>query len=315
MGKVIPKADFNRWLRKLSRKYELIGPVKSDLVRYSNFERLEDLELSELPYYSFKRYFFPPKEELFSFSKDRVKLPKVKAQRRIIIGAPLADINALRVMDKIFLGDYKDEGYAERRKNTLLVGYADFQPDEYCFSSSFDQEPCYDLMLHEKGDSFYVEVGSEAGRKLVRGFKEGQAPKKKKMVFQKKLEVKDIKAHYDSPKWDKEAEKCLGCAGCTIICPTCACFNVFDDANFDFISGTRFKEWETCDAKNFTTVAGNFAFRDDRSSRMKHRIYHKMVYYHDSFGGYMCVGCGRCLRVCPVGIDFVKVSNSFKRKK
>ena len=127
---------------------------------------------------------------------------------------------------------------------------------------------------------------------------------------QKHLDTHDIRRFFEHPEWKRTTEEeCLSCQRCTTLCPTCMCFNIYDETRLDLRHGVRKRSWDSCHSLDFTRVAGGHVFRPDRTARFKHRVYHKITYYPEVFGSPMCTGCGRCIEQCPAQIDFVKIIN------
>ena len=111
------------------------------------------------------------------------------------------------------------------------------------------------------------------------------------------------------PPFLEKTRQCIGCGACTIVCPTCACFDIDDYSELDLASGRRVRTWDSCQLKPFTRVAGNHIFRDTRVERFKHRIYHQIQYFKERHDEVFCTGCGRCIRGCPTKIDWVEAIN------
>jgi formate hydrogenlyase subunit 6/NADH:ubiquinone oxidoreductase subunit I len=122
-------------------------------------------------------------------------------------------------------------------------------------------------------------------------------------------------ASYRSPLWEDLGEQCLGCGACTAVCPTCYCFDVYDEVNFDLQSGERFRVWDSCQFSQFATVAGGHDFRNGRSARLRHRFYHKFKYQASNGDLSACVGCGRCANACLVGINPIDVLGKLQKKR
>jgi sulfhydrogenase subunit beta (sulfur reductase) len=117
---------------------------------------------------------------------------------------------------------------------------------------------------------------------------------------------------WDSPIWEELGEKCLSCGACTIVCPTCPCFNVLDEIELNKPKGKRIRRWDSCMFREYSMVAGGHNFREARSARLKLRFTHKLQAFVGKFGKPACVGCGRCVDACPVDIDIKKVGMRLK---
>lgn len=111
-----------------------------------------------------------------------------------------------------------------------------------------------------------------------------------------------LPALFDSPRWSEIADRCLGCTNCTLVCPTCFCSTVEDTSALDGTAATRSRRWDSCFTMDFSSVHGA-PIRASTASRYRQWLTHKFATWHDQFGSSGCVGCGRCITWCPVGID------------
>ena len=127
-----------------------------------------------------------------------------------------------------------------------------------------------------------------------------------------KLNSLDIKDFYYSQNWKKGVNECISCGACNFLCPTCHCFTVEDEVEFNLKDGKRIRKQASCQLKSFTRVAGDHIFRDSKEARFKHRIYHQIQYFKERHDIVMCTGCGRCIRGCPAKIDWVNIINGMK---
>ena len=114
---------------------------------------------------------------------------------------------------------------------------------------------------------------------------------------------------YDSLLWEATARRCYSCGSCNLSCPTCYCFNIFDDVNMTLVGGERKREWDGCQLPKFAEVAGPHNFRPKAASRLRHRIYRKAKWIREQTGMAGCVGCARCDRACTAKINSVEIYN------
>ncbi len=309
------------FLDKLKQNYELIAPVKTDLVRFETIKNIKDICLKENAYFPLKDYFFRKREVICTFDGTTIHPSKPYAPARVFFGIRRCDLNGIARQDRVFVHDAKDPHYIEARAKSYLLGYhCDAPPSKYCFCGSMDLEDFHDLMFFDRGNYLLVEVGSEKGRKLIEDHK--RFFKKTKITIHEKekiikgtdnLQKKDIQPWYDHPDWKKGVDMCFSCAACTTLCPTCYCFEISDEAATENIkSCTRCRTWSSCQLPSFTRVAGDHVFRKEREERFKHRIYHQLAYFKQKYGKPLCVGCGRCISGCPTRIDFIKMINEMK---
>lgn len=312
--KLLAKSKLSSFLQKVSKNSQLIAPVMKDTLRFEPLHSVEDIEFEGRPIFNIKKFFAKPKHSVFEFKGTSIK-ENLPSKRYTIFGARLCDVNAMLKIDKLFKDTLEDGYYKKARANVLLIGLnCEKEQSKYCFCESMElSDSGYDLFFCDVGEYYHIKVGSEKGFKLVNDLPNSkyEAPP---ITTKKKLDKKDYSKIWDNKVWEEMAEKCLSCGACTNLCGSCMCFDVYDDPNLDFKSGSRNVQWDSCQYKGFTRVAGNHIFRESRTNRLKHRINHKLQYFRESFDEYMCTGCGRCIEGCPTKIDFVKALNKVKVK-
>ncbi len=329
MNYVLSKEDLAPFLAQLSKRFQVIVPAKNDsgIVTFQEFSGQEVcLETERLS--SPKKFFRPAKEKIFSFAKKKegyeVK-PVFDKTKRVIFGIRPCDTHALQALDELFIRYYGlDQFYSSRRKNTLLIALQCTKACEngFCQSMGTSQAVGADIVFTERGDEFFVRPETEAGRAILdrKLFKQtGDAEPSSKISCKVSLETHNLAENiyrgFESPVWKQEAERCLSCTSCTQVCPTCYCYTTDDE--FEFGSGSkssRFRFLDSCQLKRFTTVAGNHMFRASRSSRLRQFVLHKFSYYQENHGMQLCVGCGRCISVCPTKISLVEIANSIQKQ-
>ena len=312
MQKILSKKDFPQFIANLIEKYQVIAPVKSSPTKFQKIDSPDEIYLKEITQVPAKQHFIPENEPLLRFQTKKATEYKGKIKKTILFGLRKCDLNAIQIIDKVMY----DEQYLSKRKSTILIGHFCEHPDKFCFCNSMQLEDYHDLFFYPKGKNYYIEVGSKAGEALVKNLpspeKEVPIPNPKNS---KKLKNLNISKNYKDVCWENDAAKCLSCSACTIYCPTCNCFDIKDDLANNLKSGTRKRCQASCQLKSFSKVAGGKSYRDSRLSRFKHFVYHKISYYKSIHNRPMCVGCGRCLRVCPTKIDWVNTINKLPKSK
>jgi ferredoxin len=315
----ISKSDvpaFIDFLRK--QRFEVIAPVEDEVgivfrtVKSGNETTMNYLNTT----YSPKEFFLPDDEILFEYKKKGRGFElkdRIKNKRRVIFGIRPCDVHGLLILDKLFIEDLKDPYYAAKRKNTLIIAVNCNKAGKHCFCKSMGTDILkngFDLLMTDMGDKYFVEVGTNLGKRLIKSklFKPASKRSRRKGIrYNKKFNAKNVEKKllkvFDDRRWEKVSKKCLSCGACTLICPTCYCFNVIDRPDFDG-SGVRKKVSSYCMLLEFSRVAGGGVFRKDRTERCKQFVYHKLSYFKEKFGRQLCVGCGRCIEICPVNIDF-----------
>ncbi|MCP3682424.1 MAG: hypothetical protein GY861_07000 [bacterium] len=321
LNKSIKKGDLNRFIANLMKKHEVIAPIKKQGHHF--FEKLEnpdDLNLNFInTHYPPKRFFLPPHEELFTLKNKKVSY-ELDNTKRVIFGLRPCDVNSLLILDKLFLDGIPDPYYKRRRKNNLIIALDCIESGKNCFCTSLGtnkMEDGYDLLFTEKGGRYIVKVGTVEGKALLSSkfFKSTKEEFTPKLSCKKKIseeEIEKIRHAADSDAWNEESDDCLSCCACTVACPTCSCFEVEDFPDMDGKESKRIRRWSSCQLNDFSKVAGEFVFRKERDSKVKHRIRHKFEYFKDQYGIYMCVGCGRCIDYCPKDSDMIKTIKKIK---
>jgi len=319
-GFKLEKKDLNKLLNALRKHGQIIGPKKmGKWLRMELIRDASEIEFKGISWFTSKKHVFPEKQTLFKYNGNKIEkysyFPK-----KVLFGLRMCDLNAFKINDRLFLEQSPpNENYRQFRENLTLVGlFCDEVQDKYCFCSSMDLTHYYDLCLFDKGTFFHIKSGSTKGDKIIEKLK----LKLDKPYFKElpegglKLSTKQIGDLYENQIWQKGVDDCLSCGDCTTLCPTCLCFDVQDEPNIDLKSGVRKVKWDSCMYKDFTLVAGEHVYRNTRTNRFKHRIYHKLDYYPKKFDGEsMCTGCGRCIRGCPTKIDWVGLVNEMVDEK
>ncbi|MBN1157053.1 4Fe-4S dicluster domain-containing protein [Candidatus Woesearchaeota archaeon] len=301
------------------RRRDVVAPVKTDKSRFQRIENPDDIWLDENTDFPIKKFFFSNREVLFEFSGNKVKNPSLELKDTVYFGVRRCDLNGIMHQDMVFLDDNPDPFYKARRDNSILFGLHCKEGDEYCFCNSVGLKDFFDLMMYDKGNHYLIESGTEKGLVFLDEFKkffeetaEMISDNDRKIKNNKKLSTTNIKYMYGNESWEDLAKTCLSCGACNLLCPNCHCFTIQDEIDFDLKSGRRVRVPAACQSKGFTRVAGDHIFRETRVSRFKHRIYHQIQYFKERHNEIFCTGCGRCIRGCPVRIDWVKKINEIK---
>lgn len=282
--------------------------------------------------HSWKKYLFPPKEKLWSAKKqENNKLAILQEEepshdKMAFIGVRACEIEAIFVLDKVFntqLATY--QLYRRRREETLIVAVNCTTAANTCFCASMQSGPHvkmgYDLSLTEVIDEnrhfFVLRIGSERGERLCVGLLLHEAKKAEEALALEHVErtvdqmvrkVDNANVHevlensWNSKQWDKVAERCINCANCTMACPTCFCSDTEDIVSIDGSHVDRWQSWESCFNLSHSYIHGG-SVRHSAQSRYRQWLTHKFGTWWDQFGVSGCVGCGRCITWCPVGID------------
>jgi sulfhydrogenase subunit beta (sulfur reductase) len=321
----INKPSFNDFLTDLMRYNELVAPVKTDESRFETIKDISKIQLALHTYFPAKKFFFKKHQTMFTAEDGRFTEPELKAEKkqRVMLGLKRCDLNSIKRQDIMFMKETKDPYYLEERERTILIGYhCRQQADEYCFCSSMDLGDYYDLMLYDKEDAYLVEIGSDKGRAFVERYRKYfwdtdlfLRAEDRRIDTKLQLNKRDISQYYGHPDWKKGTDICFSCAACVTLCPSCYCFDLYDETDAKLSRTRRKRNWASCQLPCFTKVAGGHVFRQTREDRFKHRIYHQLQYFKDRHGMSLCTGCGRCIRGCPTRINFVKILNEMQEQK
>lgn len=328
----LAKAELERFIGLLGEFGEVHAPVARDggfaFARLTNWREVRlDYTRTLLPP---KKYVLPPLERLFHFdAEDGYTAATEQLQQRLVLfGVHPCDVYGLNILDEVFEGRYPDPYFRARRSAMAVVG-VDCIPDSFCFCRSMRADFVdhgFDLFLYDIGDDYLVLVGTAlgddmvlAGRDLFRAVAPGDIDEYKRRssakerAFQLSVEIRDLpeifELEYESELWKDLGERCLSCGSCTVVCPTCYCYDVRDQVELGSATcaGARERCWDSCVFHTHALVAGGENFREQRADRIKFRFYHKQRGFVAEYGRPSCVGCGRCIPACPVGINIVEV--------
>ncbi|HVX12231.1 MAG TPA: 4Fe-4S dicluster domain-containing protein [Pirellulales bacterium] len=279
--------------------------------------------------HSWKRFLFPPLAAVATADRTdegwRMASPTDDAPKYAFLGVRACELAAIRVQDRTFLeGPYVDPIYAARRRQAFIVAVNCTQAAPTCFCTSMGTGPrCsggFDLALTELSTGFVVEIGSDAGSDIVAGLEteevDSQILTEAETARQgaidqitRRLDTEGIRdlllGNLDHPRWNDVAARCLSCTNCTMVCPTCFCSSVKDVADLTGDHVERQRQWDSCFNFDFSYMNGGVV-RNDIRSRYRQWLTHKLASWIDQFGTSGCVGCGRCITWCPVGIDLTE---------
>jgi sulfhydrogenase subunit beta (sulfur reductase) len=334
--KKVSKKDIAGLLKQWSQQFAVFAPSRESGVAV--FAEWDGKDTSFLDWYRNtivppKASFLPPMEEMFRFQKGKegynIKPPPEAENRRLLFGVRPCDARAIAIVDMTFKDAYQDPYYLSKRNNTVLVGLGCTNPRESCFCTSMGVSPAesadVDLMLVDIGDDFLIQEVTATGRELTKGLKEAtkedeaKAKQARETAYNKvtrKLDTEGIKdkllASFDDQEfWEKTAAKCISCGICTLLCPTCYCFDINDEMVRQ--EGTRFRSWDSCGFPNYTKMPMENP-RQEKWRRVRQKVCHKYEFYPMTFDVIACTGCGRCVRLCPVNWDITQVIESVPSK-
>jgi sulfhydrogenase subunit beta (sulfur reductase) len=284
--------------------------------------------------HSWKKLLFVPRLRLWQAQRDGQSFRIESAQepeppKYALLGVRACELHAIAIQDQVFMrGPYVDPTYAARRVGLCVIAVNCGQAGGTCFCVSMATGPKahtgFDLALTEVLDAerhyFVVEVGTPLGAELL-GELPHAAAREDELLAAARI-VADTAAHMgrtmdttgihalltenpEHPRWDDVAARCLTCTNCTLVCPTCFCSSVEDTTDLTGARAERWRRWDSCFTMDFSYVAGG-SVRASARSRYRQWMTHKLATWIDQFGTSGCVGCGRCITWCPVGIDITE---------
>lgn len=277
-----------------------------------------------------KRQLYPPRQKLFAATRTEgggftLAPPAPPAPPMAFIGVRACELAAIARQAKVFGDrDFADPGYQRRLADALIVAVQCGEALETCFCASMGTGPevkgGFDVKLTEVIEKnrhvFVAEAGTPRGAKLLKAAKPASPADikaaaqvvKNAETQQKHLDpvaARALAANPEHPRWDQVAARCLTCGNCTMVCPTCFCTTVEDVTDLKGDNAERWRKWDSCFTSDFSYIHGG-AVRTETRSRYRQWITHKLSTWVDQFDETGCVGCGRCITWCPVGIDITE---------
>ncbi len=282
--------------------------------------------------HSWKKYLYPAHEKLWTATRTERTFTVTPSEPdptpMAFLGVRACEIAAIAVQDRVFNGAVPDPGYRARRGRILRVAVQCGQSGGTCFCVSMGTGPGvtdgYDLslteILDERGHRFLVDVGTPAGAAVLEKVPTTPADAHdttaaKGIVARtaasmgRTMEAKGVRelllGNLEHPRWQVVADRCLACTNCTMVCPTCFCSTSEEVPDLSGTTVERWRRWDSCFNSGFTQLHAQVV-RKTTLSRYRQWLTHKLATWHDQFDTSGCVGCGRCITWCPVGIDLTE---------
>ncbi len=330
----IDKTKLADGLAKLRQSYKLIGPVQDQAL--CNFKELKQDQLPDFSYrntrISPKTVVFPQSEEMFTYTLDessedahQLKVASKDYSPRVLLGVRPCDAKAVKLVRMNFdTQDYKDPYWLQLYHATTFVGLACDRPCRTCFCTSAGCGPYHeeglDVLLSDQGGHYLAKPLTDKGTALLdaAGWQkqvDGDFEKAKQAaeenitshISTEHLRAADTLSLHGADFWEDISFACINCGTCTFACPTCWCFDIQDEVHGK--NGKRLRNWDSCMFPIFTVHTTGHNPRETKVQRTRQRFMHKLKYFVDKYdAGIMCVGCGRCISLCPVNIDIRRVS-------
>jgi sulfhydrogenase subunit beta (sulfur reductase) len=288
---------------------------------------------------SWKKFLYPPERLLWEARRDGRSFRLLEQEgdpvKQAFVGVRSCELHAMAIHDNVLKqGAYVDRAYVKAHQNVFIVAVNCTRAGGTCFCASMNTGPLathgFDLVLTEVVDGnnhyFLVESGSpsgadvlgklpcsEAGEQQIRAAADAVQQAASNMGRTLDAEtIRDVlNRSHDHPHWEEIAARCLTCGNCTMVCPTCFCVNAEDATDLTGQSARRVRRWDSCFTVGFSYIHGG-SIRTSVMSRYRQWMMHKLTHWHDQFGTSGCVGCGRCITWCPVGIDITQEARYFQ---
>lgn len=283
--------------------------------------------------HSWKQFLHPPRQRLWRARREgdtvQVHSEPPGQHRLALIGVRACELQAIAVQDTVFLGTAPgDPHYRARRADTFIVAVNCAVAGGTCFCASMHTGPAvsggFDLALTELSETsppvYVLRAGTHSGHALLDAVAHRSATEREiaaaQAVVQRTAEHMGRQMHTEDlpqlllrnlehPRWNEVADRCLACGNCTMVCPTCFCTTVEDSSDLTGQETSRTRRWDSCFTTDFTYLHGG-SVRESTRARYRQWMTHKLATWHQQFGTSGCVGCGRCITWCPVGIDITE---------
>ena len=325
------KSDLNGLLAAIAAGRKLYLPVDTDAgTRFVLWQEGVELSHSLNSARSAKDFFFPQTETLMEFKVEgkKIEIKDIREEHEdfALFGVRACDVRGFEVLDRVFLSEPVDSYYKNRREHCTVFSLACTRPQATCFCTTFGIDPANpgaDVQCYIDADTVYLEALTDKGRDALdkAGITDectDETVKAQRDTIGERMNALPLAGlsadafgagktdeYFDSDAWAHLSESCLGCGTCTFVCPTCQCYDIKDFNTGDGIK--RFRCWDSCMYSEFTKMSAGQP-RLTHKERYRQRFMHKLVYFPENNDGiFGCVGCGRCVAKCPIGMNIVKV--------
>ena len=326
--KILNKDDYPAFISQLAQIQKLVAPVRhgEKSYKFAEVTSSDEIALNYIPtILPPKKYFLPQNEILIEYDiKQNKREATLYSESFTIFGVHTCDLAGIECLNMVFLDPF-DSNYNIRKNKILIIG---LECNDYCdnyascgLMKTYLPKGGYDLFFTELASCFIIDVNTGMGEEFLDQFSmikdADKATReelkklrlKKEEVFKPEIDIERSKLKqlfsdsFQNEVWNEINSRCLSCANCTNVCPTCYCYDMEDILDIDMNSGCMIRKWDSCQSRPFAMIAGGENFRPERGARQRHRYMRKFNYPHDKFKHYFCTGCGRCSRSCMAKID------------
>ncbi len=332
---ILPKADLDGFIAALASTQTVAAPIAVGEKSFA-FEPVTDARRVVLDcpptILPPKKYFLPQREKIVEYDAQGRWEGVLEYERLILFGVHTCDLAGIQCLNIALSDKPKDINYLARKNRIAIVGYECLDYcDEYAschVMGTHLPSGGYDLFMTDLGDTYLFHINTLLGEELIRaaGFvreADGEHLRRleeirtrKRTVFRDEVHVShDLLATVFArsaahPVWEDVGRRCVSCGSCTLVCPTCYCFDIKDEVRLDRSAGSRVRVWDSCQNETFAKVATGENFRASRADRQRHRYERKFLFPFEKYGRYFCTGCGRCTRTCMAKISLKETINS-----
>jgi ferredoxin len=323
--KAVSKEKLPALLEQLAKEGALYVPSSAgDMSRFVPWKSDVQVDLEHNTTMSPKEILFPQTELLYSYKfgeESTVEPPAAGGGKIIVFGARPCDVQAIKCFDEAFLTrTYVDSYYQEKRERLIIISLGCTTAENTCFCQEMGVNPAQaegaDIVVFDLDGEYGFEGKTDKGKEILKkidaqlsetGKKKPGAPNFSLKVNSKGI-IERLQKMFDHPIWEEVSRKCIGCGTCTFLCPSCHCFDI-NSKNTAASAGIKYRTWDACVFKDYALMAGGHDVRPSKVERIRNRYLHKLLFFHERYGMFLCTGCGRCLRECPTGMNIAAFIN------
>ncbi len=319
--KAVVKEKLSALLDELSKEGTVYVPSsdREDMSRFVPWDSGVQIDLEHNTTMPLKEFLFPQTEVIYNYKfgeeEDTVETLPQGEGKIILFGVRPCDVQAIKCLDEVFLTrSYVDSHYQEKRERLVIISLGCTVAEDTCFCESMGVNPVEaesaDLAVFDLGGEFGFEAKTDLGQEIISkidgllGDTDQQKPPKPTFTTKpnSKGVTEKLQKMFEDPIWDEVCQNCINCGTCTFLCPTCYCFDI-NCKNTGACDGYRYRTWDSCMFDDYALMAGGHDVRPTKKERLRNRYLHRLQFFPERYGTFLCTGCGRCIRECPTGLN------------